>query len=85
MDDKKYIVTVVDYGESCDGKARVLEVCNTRDEAKSFVQNDIEEACDRYAGCDIVCDFDKMEIRTQKDDDLVSAWNIEEINKSKLS
>ena len=57
---KRWIVTVVDYGETCDGKARVLEVCKSEEEAKAFVRNDIEEWADHYAGEEVHVDFNRM-------------------------
>lgn len=36
-----YIVTVVDNGGTNDGRARVLGVCKTMEEAKVYVENDI--------------------------------------------
>ena len=78
----KFIVTAVDHGETCDGKARVLEVCNTREEAKAFVRADIEKWADDRAGIPIVVDFDKMSAKynweTLNDPDGCE-WNIEEI------
>jgi hypothetical protein len=74
---KKYIVTAVDYGETCDGKARVLEVCNTKDEAKAFVCADIEQWVDERAGENIVVDFDKMIVSVMDGTDNGCEWNIE--------
>jgi len=78
----KFIVTAVDYGETCDGKARVLVVCSTREEAKAFVRADIEKWADERAGMPIVVDFDKMSAKynweTLNDTDGCE-WNIEEI------
>ena len=52
---KKFIVTAVDSGDTCDGKARVLAVCNTREEATAFVQADIEPYADErdYEGMEV--------------------------------
>ena len=87
---KMFIVTAVDISETADGKARVLAVCNTRDEAKSFVKNDIENFINDAAEMNPVADFEKMSVRTE-DDMYGCEWNIEEvdfemppINKSKV-
>lgn len=76
---KKFIVTAVDSGETCDGKARVLVVCNTREEAKAFVQNDIEAWADEREGEDIEVDFDKMSAHYAYNNDNGCEWNIEEV------
>ena len=77
---KKFIVTAVDSGETCDGKARVLEVCSTREEAKAFVQNDIEAWADEREGEDIEVDFDKMSAHYAYNNDNGCEWNIEEVD-----
>lgn len=74
---KKYIVTAVDHGESCDGKARVLEVCDTKEEAKAFVRADIENWADERAGEGVEVDFDKMSAHYDYDTDEGCEWNIE--------
>lgn len=76
-----WIVTAVDYGETCDGKARVLECCNTKEEAKSYVTSDIQNWADQRAGENIIVDFDKMSAK-YKDSSIDDGceWNIEEVN-----
>ena len=76
---KKFIVTAVDISETADGKARVLAVCNTRDEAKSFVRNDMEDFIDDNAEMNLIADFDKMSARTE-DGAYGCEWNIEEVD-----
>ena len=56
----KYIVTAVSSGETCNGKAIVIGVCNTEEEAKNLVRSDIEDWVDRNAGEGVECDFDRM-------------------------
>lgn len=73
----KYIVTAVDHGDTCDGKARVLEVCNTKDEAMAFVHADIEFWADERAGEGIEVDFDKMSARYADGTDNGCEWSIE--------
>lgn len=87
---KMFIVTAVDISETVDGKARVLAVCNTREEAKAFVQNVIETWADEREGEDIEVDVNKMSAYHDYNDDACE-WNIEEvdfemppINKSKV-
>lgn len=78
---KRWIVTCVDCGETCDGKARTLGVFREREEARAFVRNDIEKWADDRAGDNVVVDFDKM---TASYGDCARAdngceWNIEEV------
>ena len=77
---KKFIVTAVDVGETCDGKARVLAVCSTREEAKAFVQADIEEWVNERAGECVKVDFDKMSAHYAYNNDNGCEWNIEEVD-----
>ena len=46
---KRWIVTAVDYDTdgNCDGKARVLSVSKTHEEAKNYVDEDIKEWIDQ--------------------------------------
>ena len=76
---KKFIVTAVDSGDTCNGKARVLAVCNTREEAKAFVQNDIEAWAYERAYEGIEVDFGKMSAHYNCNDDGCE-WNIEEVD-----
>lgn len=75
---KKWIVTAVDTSESADGKARVLSVCDTEEQAKAFVRNDMESYADDAAGMDLVVDFAKMSAHT-KDYSYGCEWNLEEV------
>lgn len=78
---KIWIATYVDRGETCDGKARVLAVCATEEEARSEVRADIEKWANDRARMPIVVDFDKMSAKYDwktLDDDDGCEWNIEE-------
>ena len=75
---KKFIVTTVDTSETADGKARVLEVCSTREEAVNAVKNDMETYVDDSAGMNLVVDFNTMSAHT-KDYSYGAEWNIEEV------
>lgn len=76
---KVWIATVVDYGETCDGKARVLDVCKTKEEAEEVVRNDIEKWADDHAGEGVEVDFDKMSAHFDYNTDDGCEWNIEEV------
>ena len=76
--DKHWICNSTD-GEG-DGKARVLGVFKTREEAKNYVDEDIKEWIDQRAdeGCE--CDFDKMAAWYDYDSSQRCEWNIEEVD-----
>lgn len=76
---KRWIVSSIETGETCDGKPRVLAICTTKDEAKAYVQNDIEEWIDRNATEGVEADFDKMRAWFDYDTNDGCDWNIEEI------
>ena len=75
----RYIVTCVDRGESCDGRARVLKICTSKEEAQQYVRADIQEYHEddeRINGVKVERDFDRME--ASLDNDTGCTWNIEE-------
>lgn len=71
---EKWIVTAVDYGDNCDGKARVVAICSSKEYAMEYIRNDIEEWADRYAGENIEVDFERMSARFT-DSDRGCEWN----------
>lgn len=75
---KIWIVTAVDYSDTSDGKARVLVACKTKEEAKAYVQADIEKWADDRAGERVTIHFDKMST-FHNDRDESCEWNIEEV------
>lgn len=75
----KHIVTAVDTSDTSDGKARVLKVCNSREEAEAYVQADIEKWADDRAGEGIEVDFDKMSAHYDYNSADGCEWNIEEV------
>lgn len=72
----RYIVTAVDTSESTDGKARVLAVLKTEEEAKAFVKNDMESYVDDGAEMNLIVEFGRMSAHT-KDYSYGCEWNIE--------
>lgn len=76
---KLWIVTVVDYNDSCDGKARVLGAFKTHEEAKTYVDEDIREWIDARADEGVRCDFDMMRTWCYDNIDIRCEWNIEEV------
>ena len=75
---KLWIATAVDYGDSRDGKARVLGVFKSYDEARIYVDGDIFDWVERNCEDGVKCDFDKMAARSGCDDSIRCKWNIEE-------
>ena len=75
---KLWIVTAVDHGDSCDGKARVLGVFKNDIEARNYVDGDIFDWVERYCEDGVKCDFDKMAVWSDCDDSIRCEWNIEE-------
>lgn len=75
---KLWIATYVDHGETCDGKARVLKACATKEEAQNEIRADIEKWADDRAGENVEIDFDKMSA-SYRDRDEGCEWNIEEV------
>ena len=76
---KIYVVTAVDVGDSCDGHARVLGAFKSKDDAKNYVRNDMEDRYDKLADSGIIADFDKMELVNWSDNDPVCCWSIAEV------
>lgn len=75
---KLWIATCVDHGETCDGKARVLDVCTSKEEAVAVVRNDMEKWADDRAGEGVEVDFDKMSAHYDYNSDEGCEWNVEE-------
>ena len=73
---KIWIVTAVDSGETCDGKARVLKACATEEEARNEVRADIEKWADDRAGENIEVDFDRLSA-SYRGTDFGCEWNVE--------
>lgn len=79
---KRYIVTAVDTGDTCDGKARVIGTFKTREEAKNYVTEAIKEWTDERASDAVEVDFDRKSahyIDDKWDTDTGCEWNIEEV------
>ena len=77
MTKRLFIVTAVDTSETADGKAIVIDVCSTREEALNVIKNDMESYVDDAAGMELVVDFDKWSAHN-KDYTYGSEWNISE-------
>ena len=77
---KRWIVTACDFNVDgqCDGKARVLAACNSEEEAKNFIIEDMREYVDQHADEGMVLDEAKMRVA---DSSYLngSEWNLQEI------
>ena len=76
---ERFAVTAVDYGDTCDGKARILFFGKTREEAKSFVDEDIKSWADERAGENIEVNFEKMSASYRENSSAGCEWNIERV------
>lgn len=77
MNVKIWIAMYADYGETCDGKPRLLDVCKSRDEALAAVRTDIEKWADGHAGENVEVDFGKKSAR-HNGNGSGCEWSIEE-------
>ena len=80
---KKWIVTYIDCGDSCDCKPRVLAVCDTKEKAKETFLTDWNHYIYHLwqIGIDkdeLVMDVDKMSI-CMPGNNIGREWNIEEV------
>ena len=75
---KLWIATYVENGETCDGKARVLSICKTKEEAEALVHSDIEKWRNDHADEGVEVDFNKMSAWYDYDTSDGCEWNIEE-------
>ena len=64
----RWAVTYVDYGETCDGKARLLKVCDTKEEAIAAERADMEKWASDHKGVGCEMDFSRMSGRVGQDD-----------------
>ena len=74
----RWIVTAVDTGESCDGKARVLKCFKTEKAARNYIRRDMEGYVADAEGMDLETDYGRMSSRT-KDCNYGCEWNCERI------
>ena len=76
-----WVVTAVDVGDSCDGKARVLKLCTSKKDALDYIDKDMTEYYKKmsleYDGC-VNMDMKKMYIYDDKYDNGCE-WNFEKI------
>ena len=80
---RKFLVTAVDSGSTCNGKADLIACCDSYDEAVEYMRSDMQDWADQRAGMPIVVDFDKMSARYDwktLDDSDGCEWNIHEIS-----
>jgi hypothetical protein len=76
---KTYIITAVDSGDTCDGKARVLKACATYEAAREFVKQDIKQYITNANGYPLKVDWEKLSACAE-DNTFGCEWNIEELD-----
>ena len=64
----RWAVTYVDVGETCDGKARLLKVCDSHEEALAAERADMEKWAEDHKDVGGEIDFSKMSGRIGQDD-----------------
>ena len=72
-----WVVTAVDIGDSCDGKARVLKICRSKEEAEQYIHDDMT---DYYLSHRCVINSDKMCAWTDFSETNGCIWNLEKIH-----
>lgn len=72
-----FIITCIDYGETCDGHTRLLGKYDTKDEAENDVLADMVGVARNY-GSNAVVNDTKKEVWASKDDigKTGSVWDI---------
>lgn len=71
---KLWCATVVDSGDTCDGRARTIGLFKSEASARAAVAEDIRQYAERIGA---VPDFGEMCV-VDEDADAVSLWNVEE-------
>ena len=72
-----WVVTAVDIGDSCDGKARVLKICRNKEEAVKYMHDDMTDY-DNSHNC--VLNYSKNCAWTDFSETNGCIWNLEKIN-----
>lgn len=79
---KRYVVSFVDYNDSCDGKARISGLFKTEEEARAWVVDDMKQWLDNNSGeVKFDVDYDKMSIASDDyNEDIGCEWNVHEVD-----
>lgn len=70
---RRWAVTYVDYGETCDGKARIHGIYESRAKAVAELEKDME----RYAGENPMATLDMVDWSADLGDNAGCEWNVE--------
>jgi hypothetical protein len=76
---KYYLITIIESGDTCDGKARVLSAWPTLREAKEFVKFDIKQYITNANGYPLKVDWEKLSAWAE-DKTFGCEWNIDELD-----
>ena len=71
-----WVVTAVDIGDSCDGKARVLKICRQKEEAEQYTHNDM---LDYSLNC-VNFKVDPVKLNVYQNENNGCEWNLEKIH-----
>lgn len=74
---KIHILTAVDYGDTCDGKARTIGVSFDRDEVQKILDGDIDE---HLAALGPAYEEDCLSVVDKETGETRCEWNIEEMD-----
>ena len=71
-----WVVTAVDIGDSCDGKARVLKICRSKEKAEQYIHDDMLE----YSLGGVDCKVDSVKLSVYRNENEGCEWNLEKIH-----
>lgn len=74
----RWVVTAVDSGDSCDGKARVLKCFRTKKAAENYVEKDMEGFVADSDCMGLEVDYGRMSAHT-KDYHYGCEWSVERV------
>lgn len=80
---KKFFATIVDYGETCDGKARLAGPFDSKDEAKAWANDDMKTWLENNAmtGKNFDVDYCRMSISSKNyNESLGCEWNVHDVD-----
>lgn len=72
----RWLVTAVDYGKCCSGKAVLLGAFKTKADAEEYLKNDIDSWYSRHLDEGAEVDYVKMSARLKSDPETKCEWQI---------
>ena len=71
-----WVVTAVDIGDSCDGKARVLKICRSKEKAEKYIHDDMLD----HSLNGVDCNVDPVNLSVYQNENNGCEWNLEKIH-----